>query len=118
MSLLVAEAQMEHVPKATVMTKLIHFFRQGAICSAKFWRAVESVVPPTEINELFCRLDAADQEVLRELFHERPLSDRALENRAFRAQLRKWVIASQIRTTPQDGLRYADTSPLPTMMAL
>ena len=97
---------MEQVPKATVMRRLIGFFRQGALCPAEFWRAVESCISPAELNDVFSRLDGEDQGVLRELFHERPLSLRAMENRAFRGQLRKWVISGQFQPQPEESLNF------------
>ena len=78
--------------------KLIRFIQDGAICPVEFWRAVESLVAPTELHGLFAGLDAAQQVLLRELYHERPLAVRALEGRAFRGELRKWVVSGQVRT--------------------
>jgi len=93
---------MDQVQKSTVMKNLIGFFRQGALCPAEFWRAVESCIGPSELNEVFSRLDAEEQGILRQLFHERPLPMRTMESRAFRGQLRKWVVSGQYQPQP-DG---------------
>ena len=85
------------------VAKLIRFIQDGAICPVEFWRAVESLVAPAELNELFGGLDAADQVLLRQLYHERPLAVRALEGRAFRGELRKWVVSGQARTPAEEA---------------
>src|SRR4051794_23496286 len=99
--LLVVEAQMEQMQGLKVLVGLVRLFKKGVICPAEFWQAVESVVAPGELDQVFGGLDPSDQKVLRDLFHERPLSLRAMENRAFRVQLRKWVISGQVRTPPE-----------------
>jgi hypothetical protein len=84
---------MGQMSKPTVMANLIRLFDQGVICPAEFWRAVESEVAPGELTAVFGALSASDQDLLCDLFHERPLSLRVMENRTFRRQLRKWVMA-------------------------
>jgi len=98
---------MQQMPESRVLENLIQLFQQGVICPAEFWRAVESVITPAELDQVFGYLDAADQSLLRELFHERPLSLRAMENRAFRGQLRKWVISGPARTPPEEVASFS-----------
>ena len=97
---------MQEVPKFKVVGKLIRFFEQGAICPAEFWQAIESIVAPAELGEVFERLDEDDQGAVRKLFHERPLPLRAMEDQDFRGQLRKWVASSPPRMPGDDCSRF------------
>ena len=90
--------------KSVVMVNLIRLFDQGVICPAEFGRVVELEVAPGELTDVFGALPVSDQDLLRDLFHERPLSLRVMENRAFRLQLRKWVISTQIQMPPAEDL--------------
>ena len=97
---------MDQVQKSTVMKNLIGFFRQGALCPAEFWRAVESCIAPSELNEVFSQLDGEEQGILRQLFHERPLSLRTMESRAFRGQLRKWVVSGHFQPQLDESFNF------------
>jgi hypothetical protein len=94
---------MHWVTKRFSLTGLINCFERDEMGPVEFWRAVQSLVAPSELNDLFASLDEPHQGVLHELFHERPLWLRCSEDREFRRQLRRWAVSNPVKSQPSLG---------------
>ncbi len=80
----------------TPIEKVVHaanLYHRGVICPAESWREINRATTGLDLRTLLDALSANDQELLRSMHRERPLSLESLaeENSQF-ATLLKWCV--------------------------